>query len=61
MFSPPLFVLMIDPLIKIGKNRVGDRVEVLFFMGDPNASSASFETAWTIHSVAKKSLALSGW
>ena len=30
-FSPLLFVLMIDPLIKILKKKVGDRVEVLYY------------------------------
>ena len=29
-FAPLLIVLMIDPLIKIIKNRVGDRVEILY-------------------------------
>ena len=33
-FSPLLFVLMIDPLIKIMKKKVGDRVEVLYYMDD---------------------------
>ena len=38
-FSPLLFVLMIDPLIKIMKARVGDRLEVLYFMDDLKVST----------------------
>ena len=36
-FSPLLFVLIIDSLIKIMKRRVGDRSEVLNNMDDLNA------------------------
>ena len=37
-FSPLLFVLMIDPLIKIMKKQVGDRVQILYDMDDLKAS-----------------------
>ena len=33
-FSPLLFVLMIDPLIKIIKKRFGEQTEVLYYMDD---------------------------
>ena len=42
-FSPLLFVLMNDPLIKIMKIRLGDRVEVLDFMDDLKVSMNSSE------------------
>ena len=42
-FSPLLFVLMIDPLIKIMKRKLGDRVEVLYSMDDLKASVRSFK------------------
>ena len=42
-FSPLLFVLMIDPLIKILKTRLGDRVEVLYSMDDLKASRLQLE------------------
>ena len=37
-FSPLLFVLMIDPLIKILKRGVGDETEILYYMDDLKAS-----------------------
>ena len=53
-FSPLLFVLMIDPLIKILKRRLGDRVEVLFYMDDLKASMTDIQTARTVHEAVKK-------
>ena len=53
-FSPLLFVLMIDPLIKIIKTRLGDRVEVLYYMDDLKASVTSVETAQTVHQIVKR-------
>ena len=44
-FSPFLFVLMIDPLIKIIKTQLGDRVETLYYMDDLKASTDNVETA----------------
>ena len=53
-FSPLLFVLMIDPLIKIMKTRLGDRVEILYYMDDLKASSNSVETALEVHGIVKR-------
>ena len=44
---------MIDPIIKIMKTRVGDHVEILYYMDDLKASSGSIETARTIHKIVK--------
>ena len=52
-FSPLLFVLMIDPLIKILKRVGGDDVEVLNYMVDLKASSASIEKAVQVHETVK--------
>ena len=53
-FSPLLFVLMIDPLIKIIKTQLGDQVEILYYMDDLKASTNNIETAQTIHDIVKK-------
>ena len=53
-FSPLLFVMMIDPLIKILKRRLGDRVEVLYYMDDLKASMANIHIAQTVHDIVKK-------
>ena len=53
-FSPLLFVLMIDPLIKIMKKKVGDRVEVLYYMDDFKASMTSIDIAQIIRGTVKK-------
>ena len=53
-FSPLLFVLMIDPLIKVMKTQLGDRVEILYNMDDLNVSSDNIETAHAVHGVVKK-------
>ena len=50
-FSPLLFVLMIDPLIKILKTQLGDRVEVLYYMDDLKASTDNLETARKVHRI----------
>ena len=52
-FSPLLFVLMIDPLIKILKKRVGDGAETLYYMDDLKASMTSIGTSETIHETSK--------
>ena len=54
VFSPLLFVLMIDPLIKILKKKVGDRVEVLYYLDDLNVSMDCIDTACDIHQTVKK-------
>ena len=54
-FSPLLFVLMIDPLIKIMKRKLGDRVKVLYYMNDLKSSTTSMETAETVHETVKAS------
>ena len=53
-FSPLLFVLMIDPLIKILKTRLGDEVEILYYMDDLKASTTSIEAAQAVHETVKK-------
>ena len=53
-FSPLLFVLMIDPLIKILKTRLGDRVEILYYMDDLKASTDNTHTARTVHDIVKR-------
>ena len=53
-FSPLLFVLMIDPLVKFLKTRLGDRVEVLYYMDDLKVSMAKIQTAQTVHGIVKK-------
>ena len=44
-FSPLLFVLMIDPLIKIMKARVVDRAEILYYMDDLKVSTTDIHIA----------------
>ena len=53
-FSPLLFVLMIDSLIKILKKQVEDKVEVLYNMDDLKASMTNIQTAQTVHEILKK-------
>ena len=53
-FSPLLFVMMIDPLIKILKKKVGDQVEVLYYMDDLKASMTSIDIAQMVHGTVKK-------
>ena len=45
---------MIDPLIKIVKRRLGDRVEVLYYMDDLKASMTDIKTAQIVHAAVKK-------
>ena len=52
-FSPLLFVLMIDQLIKIIKRNLGDRVEVLYDMDDLKASVTDVEIAQHVHRIVK--------
>ena len=52
-FSPLLFVLMIDPLIKIMKTQLGDSAEILYYMDDLKASMTNIQTARTIHKIVK--------
>ena len=52
-FSPLLFVLMIDPLIKIMNKKVGCAVEILYYMDDLKASCASIEKAEQVHAIVK--------
>ena len=59
-FSPLLFVLMIDPLIKIIKKRLGDEVEILYYMDDLKASATSIEAAKAVHETVKKFAACVG-
>ena len=45
---------MIDPLIKIVKKSLGDKVEVLYYMDDLKASMTNIQTAETVHEIMKK-------
>ena len=51
--SSLLFVLMIDPLIKIIKTKLGDQVEVLYYMDDLKASTTSIRNAEQVHAMVK--------
>ena len=53
-FSPLLFVLMIDPLVKILKKIGGNDTEVLNYMDDLKAFMSNIETAQTVHHVVKR-------
>ena len=53
-FSPLLFVLMIDPLIKILKKRLGSDVEILYYINDLKASMTNIQTAQSVHDIVKK-------
>ena len=48
-FSPLLFILIIDPLNKILKMRLGDLVEVRSYKDDLKASLTDTRTAQTVH------------
>ena len=52
-FSPLLFALTIDPLIKILKKK-DDDAEILYNMDDLNASTDNVETAQAVHETVKK-------
>ena len=52
-FSPLLFVLMIDPLIKILKKSIGD-AEILYYIDDLKASTTSIERAQRFHKIVKE-------
>ena len=45
---------MIDPLIKILKRRLGDRVQVLYHMDDLKASVNNIEMADNVHMIVKR-------
>ena len=45
---------MIDPLIKILKTRLGDHVEILYYMDDLKASMDSIQTAQKVHGIVKR-------
>ena len=53
-FSPLLFVLTIDPLVKILKKLLGDDAEILYYMDDLKASMSAIETAQKVHETVKK-------
>ena len=53
-FSLILFVLMIDPFIKIMKTRVGEDAEILYYMDDLKVSMDSLETAQKVDESVKK-------
>ena len=45
---------MIDPLIKIIKTQLGERVEVLYYMDDLKVSMTNIETAQTVHGIVNR-------
>ena len=53
-FSPLLFVLMIDPVIKVMKTQLGDRVEILYYTDDLKVSTENVETDRAVHGILKK-------
>ena len=53
-FSPLLFVLMIDSLIKIVNKKLGNKVQILYYMDDLKVSTSSIPTAQTVHVTVKK-------
>lgn len=53
-FSPLLFVLTIDPLIKIIKKRLCDEAEILYYVDDLKASTSSIEREQRIHKIVKE-------
>ena len=53
-FSPLLFVLKIDPLVKILKKRTGNDAEILYYMDDLKASMTSIGAAQTVHDTVKQ-------
>ena len=55
-----MFVLMIDPLIKIIKRNLGDRVEVLYDMDDIKASVMDVENVQRVHRIVKRYTAAVG-
>ena len=59
-FSPLLFVLTIDPLIKMMKKNVGDKVEVLYYMDDIKVSMTNVEKACAVHETVKQNAASVG-
>ena len=60
-FSPLLlFVLMIDPLIKVLKRGCGDDAEILYYMDDLNASCDGLEKALQVHETVKRYAASRG-
>ena len=53
-FSPLLFVLMIDPFIKVMKKKLGNQVEILYNMDNLKVSTSSIATAQTVHIAVKQ-------
>ena len=54
VLSPPLFVLMIDPLINMMKSRLSDRVKVLYYMDDLKASVSSVKIVHNVRVIVKR-------
>ena len=52
-FTPLLFVLMIDPLIKIVNKRIGNDAEILYYTDDLKASMSTIRAAQTVHDTVK--------
>ena len=59
-FSPLLFVLTIDPLIKLMKKKLGEKVEILYYMDDLKASMTSIGTAERVNEIVKRYAAAVG-
>ena len=53
-FSPLLFVLLIDPLIKIVKKRIGNDAEIMYYVDDLKASMSTIGASQTVHKTVKQ-------
>ena len=47
-------MLIIDPLIKIMKARVGERAEILYYMDDMKVSTTDIQIAQVVHGIVKE-------
>ena len=53
-FSPLLSVSMIDPIIKTTKRKLGDHVEVIYYMDDTKASTTEIHIAQIVRGIVKR-------
>ena len=53
-FSPLLFFLIIDPLVKILKRACCENIEVLYYMDDLKVSMDNIESARKVHEIVRK-------
>ena len=61
-YSPLLFALTIDPLVKTMKRRLGEGAEILYYMDDLKASMRVIETAQAVHETEEvRHVCWNGW